>query len=323
MSDGLLIALKALADPLRLRVVAALSQEELAVGELAQVLGTSQPRVSHHLRALREAQIVRTRKEGTWTFCRLNDEGNGDGSPDLLTALRPWREELQPSPADLQRLQEVLEQRRERSRLFFDEAAGRWDRHEPRLAGDALRYQALSLLLQRDATLADIGCGTGFMARALSARARKVILIDHSPAMLERARTELGSGNGAELDFRTGELDNLPLQNGEVDAAFVNLALHHVPDLKGTLRELRRVVRPGGSLIVSDLLPHDVESLREDHADLRLGLDPDRLAASLAEAGFRDVVCEKCEDSLWATNGEGQDELLPLFLMRADKGERP
>ena len=322
MTDHFVETLKALADPLRLRMIAILGREELAVGELADVLEISQPRVSHHLKTLRESELIQVRRDGAWTFCSLaagSDDatGNHDGSY-LLAAIEPWTGKLDPGPADLRRLSQVLERRRERSRQFFDAAAGEWESLEPCFEGNGIRHQALSSLLPKGLVFADVGCGTGFMTRTLATRAARVILIDHSSGMLEKARTEL-SGAAADLEFRVGELDALPLADEEVDGVFVNLVLHHVPDQRTTVRELRRVLRRGGSLVISDLLPHDAEWLRDEHADLRLGLDPDPLSLILREAGFSDISIESGVDQLRTRSQGGQEILLPLFVMKAGK----
>ena len=319
MVEGLVDALRALADPLRLRMVAILSQEELAVGELAEVLGMSQPRISHHLKVLRESGLIRVRREGAWTFCSLMAPGGENPGPGLLRAMEPWANAVTPGPGDLEKLKQVLEARRERSRSFFEEAAGRWESLEPRFEGSGLRHQALSLLLPGAAVLADVGCGSGFMAETLATRASKVILIDHSPAMLEKARAQLGEDKPAVLEFRVGELDHLPLADNEVDGAFVNLVLHHAPDLKSTLGELSRAIRPGGALVISDLLPHEEDWLREEHADLRLGLEPGELDGLARSAGFTAVRVEGGVDQLRVRARGGQEAVLPLFVMRAQK----
>jgi DNA-binding transcriptional ArsR family regulator len=319
MTDQFVETLKALADPLRLRMIAILDCEELAVGELAEVLGISQPRVSHHLKTLREAELIQVRRDGAWTFCSPA-VGRSDGESDggLVTALAPWAGSLDPPPADLRKLAQVLEKRRERSRQFFDAAAKHWESLEPCFEGTGIRHQALSSLLPGELVFADVGCGTGFMTRALATRAKKVILIDHSAVMLEKAKTEL-TGFAADLEFRVGELDCLPLADAEVDGAFVNLVLHHVPDLRTTVSELQRVIRPGGSLLISDLWPHDAEWLRDEHADLRLGLDPEQLAEIAREAGFTDIRIENGADQLRTRSQGGQEILLPLFVMKAGK----
>jgi len=320
MTEGLVEALRAMADPLRLRILAVLGQEELAVGELAEVLAISQPRVSHHLRMLREAGLVHVRREGAWTFCSLEPLAQGGPAEGLLQALGQALGPDGPDEADRARLERVLGARRERTRSFFDEAAGRWESFEPRFEGSGLRQQALSLLLGDGLVLADIGCGTGFMAQELVRRAAKVILVDPSAAMLEKARTGLDRNLAARVEFRVGDLERLPLAAEEVDGAFANLVLHHVSDLAATLSELARILRPGGTLVVSDLLPHDEEWLREEQADLRLGLEPDLLAQLALRAGFADAAAEPAADRLRVRSREGHESLLPLFVMRARKG---
>lgn len=315
MVDGLLDRLKALADPLRLRMVGILQEQELAVTELAEVLQISQPRVSHHLRALKEAQLISVRREGSWTFCSLAQDEGAAGK--LLLALGPEAGGFEPEPDDLARLHQVMAQRRHRSKAYFEAAAGEWSEKEPRFAGNGLRHQALSWLLPDGLAVADIGCGHGFMAQALATRVRRVVLVDHSPAMLEQARARLGRLDGVDLDYRVGELDELPIGDGEVDAAFANLALHHAPDLEAALRELLRILRPGGQVIISDLMPHEVEALREEEADLRLGLRPETLAELLTETGFDQVRHEAGIDALRVVTQDGAEKLLPLFVMKA------
>ncbi len=317
MVEGLIEALKAMADPLRLRILAVLRREELAVGELAEVLAISQPRVSHHLRMLRAAGMVRVRREGAWTFCSL--EAPSPATEGLFRTLEQGFGAQGADPGDATRLERVLAERRERARSFFDAAAGRWERFEPRFEGSGLRHQALSLLLPDGLVLADIGCGTGYIARELARRARRVILVDPSAAMLERARTALGQSLPAELEFRVGEIERLPLADGEVDGAFANLVLHHVSDLAATLAELGRVIRPGGSLVASDFLPHEAEWLREEQADLRLGLDPGQLAALALKAGFSAAASESAVDRLRVRSRDGHEALLPMFVLRARK----
>ncbi len=317
MSDTLVDILKAMADPLRLRIVALLGREELAVGELAEVLDMGQSRISHHLKVLREAGLILVRHEGAWSFCSLVTAANGRAGAMLVEAMESWGEDLTPRPDDQRRLTMVLEARRERSRSFFDAAAGRGEILEPCLEGSGIRHQALSTLVPSDLVLADIGCGSGFMTQALATRAARVILVDHSEATLENARVELGQSLPAKLEFRVGELESLPLADEEVDGAFVNLVLHHVADLRTALGELARAIRPGGALVVSDMLPHDAEWLRDEHADLRLGLDPVKLGELARDSGFEQVHVEAGADQLRAKSDGGQEALLPLFVMKA------
>jgi len=312
--------LKALGDPLRLRILALLGRAELAVGELAQVLDVAQPRVSHHLKVLRDSGLVRVRREGAWTFCALEAPGDGKVGPGVLQALESLAEkDLEPARSDLARLERVLEARRQRSRAFFESAAGRWESLEPRLKGSGLRHQALSFLVPPGLTLVDVGCGTGFMTRVLASRAERVILVDHSPAMLERARIDLEGKVEARLEFRVGEVDSLPLEDGEAQGAFANLVLHHVPDLGEAMGELARVLCPGGTLVVSDLLPHQEEWLREEQADLRLGIDPEELARLAERAGLAEVRFEEGADRIELEGKGGSPVELSLFVLAGRK----
>ncbi len=320
MKPALVETLKALGDPLRLRILALLGRSELAVGELAQVLGVAQPRVSHHLKLLRDCGLVRVRREGAWTFCALERPGDGRVGPGVLQALESLAEkDLRPTKGDILRLEKVLEARRQRSRAFFDAAAGRWESLEPRLKGSGLRHQALSFLVDPGKTLVDVGCGAGFMARVLATRAGRVILVDHSPAMLEKARQALEGKVPARLEFRVGEVDALPLREGEAQGVFANLVLHHVPDLGKALAELVRVLDVGGTLVVSDLLPHQEEWLREEQADLRLGIDPEELAGHAERAGLEGVRYEEGADRIELRGKGGRTAELPLFLLGGRK----
>jgi ArsR family transcriptional regulator len=268
---------------------------------------------------LRAAGLVRVRKEGAWTFCSLEPAPPGAPADGLLRAMEQALGPEGPDRGDGERLARVLNARRERTRSFFAGVAGRWERFEPRFEGSGLRHQALSLLLRDDLVLADIGCGTGFVARELARRARKVILVDPSVALLERARAALEPDAPAQLEFRVGEVERLPLADAEVDGAFANLVLHHVSDLAATLAELARVIRPGGTLVVSDLLPHEEEWLREEQADLRLGLDPEQLAALALKAGFGAAGAEPAVDRLRVRSKDGHEAALSLFVLRARK----
>lgn len=310
-------ALKLLSDPLRLRLVALLSEEELAVHELVAVTGLSQSRVSNHLALLRRSGIVRDRREGTWSFYRLA-EPNGEGplSPGLFAAaVAPYLETAE-GRADLQGIERVREQRRERSRRTHERLAGRWAEMGQSFRTGLLRAEMFGALVPPGLVVADLGCGAGYLSRRLAERGLRVIAVDHAPAMLEEARRLLP----ATVELRRGELDRLPLDDGEVDAALANLVWHHLPSTEGAARELARVVRPGGVAVVADLLPHEEEWMREDMGDLRLGLSPDEVAASLERAGFEDLAVEEVEDRYLVSGRSGREAAFPVFLVR---GRRP
>jgi len=305
-----------LGDQSRLRVLGLLGREELSVSELARILGLSPSRLGNHLRILREAGLVRDRKEGNWTFVRLNREG---ALPtDLWAAVE---EELSRSPstvADIESLEEVLEERRSKSRTYFDKVAPEWDVIGSDFRTGAGRQRVAASLVAPDLVVADVGCGTGYLSQALAPLVRHLILVDHAPAMLDTARRNL-TEQSCTLEFRRGEIDRLPIQNEEVDGVVAGMVLHHAPDPTAFFREAFRALKPGGILVVQDLLPHREAWMRERMADLRLGLDPRDLERRLVEVGFGPPSVEALEDDHIPEQPDGSRAELPLFLIRSRK----
>lgn len=307
-----------LSDPVRLRALGVLDQAELAVSELAKVLGLSASRLGNHLRILREAGAIVDRREGNWTFVSIDRDG------PLLTrvweAVREAWQESEDHRVDAERLAEVLEERRARSRAYFDRAAARWDVAGSDLRSGVARERVAASLVPRTLTVADVGCGTGYLASGLAPLVKRLILVDHAPAMLDAARENL-TGSAAELDFRTGEIDALPLGDSEVDALVCSMVLHHAPDLSAFFREAWRALRPGGTLVTLDLLPHKEVALRDHMADLRLGLDPQAVTTKLTEAGFTRPVVERPSDAYCPAIVSDPPIELPVFLLRCHKAE--
>ena len=315
VTDTLPALFRILSDGTRLRALGLLAREELAVGEMARVLSLSTSRLSNHLRILREANLVLDRKEGTWTFVRLNPEGF---PPALWSAVEDELSKSGTFEEDLASLRDVLEERRARSRSYFDQIAPHWDIIGSDFRAGSARYRVASRLLPRTLTIADVGCGTGYLAAAIAPLARRLILIDHSPAMLAKAKANLAEFAG-HLDYRQGEMDVLPLEDQEVDALVAGLVAHHAPDLSAFLREAHRALKPGGILVLEDLLPHREGWMRESMADLRLGIDPRDLERRLVEVGFENPHTEHLEDAYTPERPEGGRVELPLFLTRARK----
>jgi ArsR family transcriptional regulator len=328
-------SLKVLGDATRLRILALLEREELSVGELSRALGMSQSRVSNHLRVLREAHLLDERRSGNSTFLRpiapTGSTGGANGSSvalELWTTLRERVVELPEHAADLGRLAAVVEERQRSSVEFFDRVAKDWDKIGVDFSTGQARQRAAASLLPPGLTLADLGCGTGYLARALLGLCTRLICVDRSAAMLRQARERLEgaelAGTPTALEFRQGELDQLPLEDGEVDGLVAGMVLHHVARLDQPLAEMRRVLRPGGTAVLVDLAPHGEEWMREAQGDRLLGIDPAEVTTALEAAGFERAVLETVHDHYQPTVPQDSADTvrrerarLPLFLVRA------
>lgn len=310
--------LKLLSDPTRLRLCALLSRAELAVQELTAVTGLAQSRISNHLSLLKRAGLVRDRREGTWSFHSLvSPRAEGPLSPELHGAVIEAYVATADGQRDLQALDALREQRREQSRRAHDALAERWAEVGQEFARGSLRSEALAAALPAHLMVADLGCGAGYLTAELARTCRRVVAVDHSQRMLDATRRR---NLGAHVELRRGELDALPLGDGEVDAAFANLVWHHLPDLDAAAAEACRVLAPGGALVITDLLPHEHEWMREQMGDLRLGLEPEQVIGALARAGFTALRQQAAIDRYRVHGPDGAEHDLPMFLVR---GVRP
>ena len=307
--------LKLLADPTRLRLVALLSAEELAVGELVTITGLGQSRISNHLSLLKRAGLVQERREGTWSFHSLKPLSGEALTPELFAAA------VQPflgsdvGRSDVHALEKVRENRREQSRRRHDQLAPAWSRLGQEFELDTLRAEAFAALVPAGLVVADLGCGAGYLTSYLLSRGARVIAVDHSAVMLDQARGQL---SGSAVEFRRGELDRLPLGDGEVDAAVANLVWHHLADWDQVAVEIFRVLAPGGRLVITDLLPHEEDWMRQQMGDHRLGVPPEQVMTCLQRAGFENLAWEHIKDRYVV--GGSQKTSLPLFLVH---GMRP
>ncbi len=277
--------LTALGDGTRTRVLLLLERQELTVSELCVVLQAPQSTISRHLKALAEASWVVSRPDGTRRFYRMHP----DGLPSSMR--RVWgvvREEVVASPGaeqDRARLASVLAQRRSRSKEFFSSEAGQWDRMRHELFGAGFYLGALPGLLDETWTVGDLGCGTGHVAASLAPFVAQVIAVDGSEAMLAEARRRLAGRDNVQVLH--GELEALPVDDAVLDAAVVALVLHHLPDPARALAEMARAVRPGGRILVIDMLPHDRVDLAGRMGHVWLGFAEETITSHLDEAGFQ------------------------------------
>ncbi|MBI5656669.1 MAG: metalloregulator ArsR/SmtB family transcription factor [Geobacter sp.] len=289
----MLDVLKALADPCRLRLVAVLLRGEFTVQELTAILGMGQSRISRHLKILTEAGVLSVKRQGTWSYYRAG--GDSPFFAAIRSAVEQGTEALPERGRDLAAVAAVLEERRRKSQEFFDLHARQWDDIARTLLPVSEYRERLLALVPEGATVVEIGLGTGGLLPALAARAKRVIGIDHSPAMLEEARRRLAAAGLGGIELRLGEMTHLPLPDNVAECAVLNMVLHHAADPQAVLAEIRRVLAPGGSLLLVDLARHEREWVREQLADQWLGFEEDELTAWLSAAGFPYVRCERIE----------------------------
>ncbi len=278
---------RTLGDPTRLRLLAALEDGELSVGELAEALGLAQSGVSRHLAQLRGAGLIEDRREGTSTLLRVPEALRDEPASAVWPVVRDLLRDLPEAAGDRGRLEQLRSSRR--SRDFFTEVAPRWDSLRAAQYGEELRHLALLELLPRDITVLDVGTGTGFMLLGIAPRVRRFIGVDASEAMLAQARASLAAAGFPDADLRVGSMESLPVEAASVDVVLANMALHHAHDPRRALREMARVLVPGGKVVLTDLARHPHEWVREELADAWPGFTPEELQDGLTRAGLTDA----------------------------------
>ena len=278
--------LGALADPTRLRILAALRENELSVAELQEVLGVGQSRISNHLSLLKSVGLLRDRREGQRVYYRRAEMGR-----EIWSLAEGAAGELGTEARDGEALRRVLGQRQEKSKRYFDAVAGRLGKkYCPGRSWEAVGRLLLTLAPRQ--VYADLGAGEGLISQLLAARAKKVIAVDHSPRMVEVGR-DLAKRSGLKnLEYRLGDMENPPIRPGSVDVAILSQALHHAVHPPRVLEAAWKILRPGGTLLILDLVEHTFEAAREMYADVWLGFSPAELARLMREAKFEGVSVE-------------------------------
>ena len=281
--------LAALADPSRLRIVRLLSAMDLSVGELADVLGQSQPRVSRHVRILADAGLAERRKEGAWVFVRLRRH-------EVAAPLLAWLAALPhdaAAAADTHRLHTVRAERDAAAAAWFTEHAEQWDSLTALHAADTAVETAIAALLADRplGRLLDVGTGTGRMLALLGAQAQHATGIDRSAEMLRIARAKLGGH--ARVEVRQGDMHALPVPDASADTVVLHQVLHFATDPARAVAEAARVLAPGGRLLIVDFAAHDHENLRDRFVHQRLGFDPQSVCGWLSAAGLDASVARR------------------------------
>lgn len=276
--------LKILSDPTRLRLLALLLREELSVAELQEILGMGQSRISSQLALLRTVNLVSDRREGKKAFYSIR-EGLAPRTLALLKAAIESVRDLPIMAEDRENLDRILQKRRRTQEQYFNTIAGRLGKNYcPGRSWEAIGH--LALRLTPPIEIADLGAGEGLLSQLLALRARRVWCIDNSPRMVE-VGTELAGRNGlANLTYKLGDIEQVPLPDKAVDLAILSQALHHAQRPQVAVEEAFRILRPGGQLIVLDLNEHGFEKARELYADVWLGFSESALHGFLKKAGF-------------------------------------
>ena len=299
--------LRLLSDPTRLRLLALLLREELSVAELQEILGMAQSRISSQLALLRQAGFVADRRDGKKAFYSLRP-GLAPRAHTLLKAAVDAVGEAPEFIEDRDNLDRTLAKRRLVAEQYFNLIAGRLGKgHCPGRSWEAIGHLALRLV--PPIVVADLGAGEGLISQLIAHRAERVWCIDNSPRMVE-VGTELARKNGlANLAYKLGDIENVPLPDRSVDLAILSQALHHANHPQTAVNEASRILRPGGQLVVLDLKEHAFEKARELYADVWLGFKESALHGFLKKAGFQKVevtvvsreTVEPCFETLLAS----------------------
>src|SRR5450432_1111540 len=270
------------ADPNRLRVLLLLEREELSVAELQEILSRGQSQISTHLSQLKQAGLVTDRRMGKNAFYRLK------APAELMQLLHQAAGEIPEADHDQAALRLAVRKRRDTMRGYFDELAGKFGRQY--VPGRSWKGIAEALLkLMPPMVIADLGAGEGTISQLMAQRARKVIAIDNSEKMVEFGAALARTHGIANMEYRLGELEDVPIRAGTVDLAFLSQALHHAVHPEKAIGEAWRILKKGGRIAILDLSRHHFEEAREMYADLWLGFTEFEIERYLKAAGFKNV----------------------------------
>ncbi len=284
---SILKCLRALADPTRLRLLAALEKGEVSVHELQQITNLVQSRISTHLALLQEAGLVQSRREGKRALYRLVADPEAGLNEQIQLGLRAARE-LPEHEADAANHRRVLTLREDHAKLLFNQVAGRFDRsYGPGRSWQAFGQMLLRLLPPLD--VADLGSGEGLLGELLALRCRRVIAVDNSEKIIAFAAAKARKSGIKNLEFRLGDLEEPPIEKSSVDLVILSQALHHAADPARAIQSAHRILRPRGQIMILDLRQHAFAQARQLYGDLRLGFAESDLTRWLEAAGFHDL----------------------------------
>jgi ArsR family transcriptional regulator len=295
--------LKLLADSTRVRILSLLDQGELSVAELQEVLDMGQSRISSHLGLLRQGELVLDRREGKKTFYDINHNFDAPGLA-LMKAACLVVASTEQIAEDGTNLKRILEKRKQQSEQYFNSVAGRLGKNYcPGRSWEAIGHFLLHLTPK--IKIADLGAGEGLISQLLARRAEAVVCVDNSPKMVEFG-SELAAKNGfTNLHYELGDIEDVPLKDNSFDLVLLSQALHHAQHPERAIAEAYRILKPGGQVMIIDLLEHHFEKAHELYADVWLGFSENKLYQFLKDAGFRqpevNVVAREAEEPNFQT----------------------
>ncbi len=294
-TQKLVAALKAAAEGTRLRILLLLAEGELNVKDLTQILGQSQPRISRHLKLLAEAGLIERFREGSWVYFHVSDRSDGGRLVRGLLEAVDRRDLV--LRRDAERAESLKRDREAIAQDYFRAHAADWDRIRTLYVSDLAVEAAIAEAFAGPPLrmLVDLGTGTGRMLEVLAGRYERGLGLDVNQSMLAYARSRLNAAGLRQAEVRHGDIYNVALPDGAADGVVIHQVLHYLSEPAHAVREAARILAPGGQLLIVDFAPHEVESLRDEHAHERLGFEPDHVAGWLEEAGLAGVAVRNLE----------------------------
>ncbi|MCC7253741.1 metalloregulator ArsR/SmtB family transcription factor, partial [Hyphomicrobium sp.] len=288
-THDLVLALKAAAESTRLRILVLLAAGELNVKDLTQILGQSQPRISRHLKLLAEAGLIERFREGSWVYFHVSDRSEGGRLVRRILETVDRRDPV--LTRDAARAEALKHEREAAAQAYFRQHAADWDRIRALYVSETAVESAIATALAGPPfkLLVDLGTGTGRMLEVLAGRYARGLGLDVNQSMLAYAGSKLKTSGLAHAEVRHGDIYNVALPDGVADGVVIHQVLHYLSEPAHAIREAARILAPGGRLLIVDFAPHEIESLRDEHAHERLGFEPDQVTAWLNEAGLSGI----------------------------------